>query len=351
MLATKRMELDTSDRQAGIESVLGRASAGWRRLALRVASWWTIVVLGVLILTFTLIQPVFFSQGTWLATSQYVTEFLILGLGETFVIITAGIDLSVGATLGTSSMVGGIVMQPLWTSGVSATLVIIVGLLATLASGAVIGLLNGLLITRLRLTPFIATLGTLTAFGTGVIFLISHGGMSISNLPPQLGWIGNTNLLGWIPIPVLITGLLAIVCAWVLARTRFGMRTYAIGSNPAAALRAGVDLKRHLTKVYVLSGVLAAAAGFLVMATFTSASPIAGENAELFAIAAVAIGGASLFGGRGTVLGTVIGGFMIGVLTTGLVIVGLQPFWQEVAIGAVIVMAVALDQARNAEPE
>lgn len=317
------------------------------RLAPQAAPWWTIVALILLVLIFTLLKPRFFSREAWLATSQYVTEFLLLGLGETFIIITAGIDLSVGAILGTSAMVGALAMEPLYSGGVSSTLVILVGLIATLASGLAMGCLNGILITRFRLSPFIATLATLTALGSGVIFLISNGGLSISNLPNQLGSIGNTDIWGWIPIPVLITALLALILGGILQRTRFGMYTYAIGSSRAAAERAGLDINRHLMKVYILCGLLSSIAGFLVMATFVNASPIAGQNDELYAIASVAIGGASLFGGRGTISGTVIGAFIIGVLTTGLVIVGLQPFWQEVAIGAVIALAVAVDRARN----
>jgi len=154
-------------------------------------------------------------------------------------------------------------------------------------------------------------------------------------------------LSGWLPWPVLIALALAVGFSLLLTRTRFGMRTYAIGSNEVAARRSGIDVDAHLVRVYMISGLLAGVAGLMVTANFDAASPIAGANDELYAIASVVIGGASIFGGRGTIFGTVIGTSIIATLTTGLVLANVQPFWQQVAIGAVVVGAVAIDRVRT----
>lgn len=342
MPGTKVIEATTTISTPGADG----SARSWRAFVERAGQWWTVGVLLLLVLVFALLEPRFLSQPSWIATSQYAVEFLLLGIGQTFVIVTAGIDLSVGAILGTSAMVSALSMQQLTAQGVAGWTSIGVGLIVGVLSGVAIGAINGVLITKLKLAPFIVTLGTLTAFGSGVVFLLNNGA-PISDLPPELSAIGNTVWLGWLPVPVVIAGVLAVVFALVLGRTRFGLRTYAIGSDEAAAARAGINVHGHLIRVYMLSGLLAGIAGFIVTARFTNAAPVAGAGDELYAIAACVIGGASLFGGRGTILGTVVGAFTIAVLTTGLVILGIQPFWQPVAIGAVVIIAVAVDQART----
>lgn len=317
----------------------------WRRITSHAGQWWTVGVLVVLVLIFAALEPRFLSRESWLATSEFAVEFLLLGIGQTLVIVTAGIDLSVGAILGSSAMMSALVMQRLLADGVSGWATVAVGLLVSIVAGALIGALNGVLITKLKLAPFIVTLGTLTAFGGGVVFLLNNG-TPISDVPPELASIGTTVWLGWLPVPVVIAAVLALIFALVLSRSRFGLRTYAIGSDETAARRSGINVSRHLILVYMLSGLLAGIAGFIVTARFNNAAPIAGAHDELYAIAAAVIGGASLFGGRGTILGTVVGAFTIAVLTTGLVILGILPFWQPVAIGAVVIIAVAVDQAR-----
>jgi ribose transport system permease protein len=321
-----------------------RRVAGLQILS-RAGELWTLAILALLIVLFSIISPDFLTRASWLATSQFAVEYLLLGLAETFVIITGGIDLSVGAILGFSGMVGAMAMRALLAHNLPTGLDIAAGVVAALATGTAVGWLNGQAITKLRLTPFVVTLGMLSMC-TGGIYLLNNGG-NIDDIPDIIGTLGSYAILGWLPVTVLITGVTALLAALLLSQTRFGLRIYAIGSNPLGAARAGIDVRGHLVKTYMLAGFLSAVAGLMVMARFASASVQAGANDELDAITAVVIGGASLFGGRGTVLGTVIGSFVITVMVTGLVLAGVQPFWQQVAVGAILIFAVAMDQLRN----
>ncbi len=311
----------------------------------RAGEVWTLAILLLLIAIFGLLSPDFFSRASWLATSQYSVEYLLLGLAETFVIVTGGIDLSVGAILGFSAMAGAMVMRALIGAALPTPMVLVAGTVAALVTGTAIGWVNGQLITRLKLTPFVVTLGMLS-IATGGLYLLNDGG-NLDTIPPVIGTLGALALWGWLPVTVLVAMLFCLLTALLLAETRFGLRTYAIGSNPLGAMRAGIDVRGHLVKVYMLSGFLSSVAGLMVMARFASASVQAGANDELDAITAVVIGGASLFGGRGTIMGTVIGSFVITVMVTGLILVGVQPFWQQVAVGAILILAVAMDQLRD----
>lgn len=320
-----------------------------RRAALeflsRVGEIWTLAILLALVVIFGILSPDFFSRANWLATSQYAVEYVLLGLAETFVIVTGGIDLSVGAILGFSSMIGAIVMRGLIGDHAGTRVVLVAGTAAALAAGTLLGWVNGQAITKLRLSPFVVTLGMLS-MASGGLYLLNNGG-NVDTIPDVVGTMGSLAINGWVPVTVLITAVFCGLTGLVLSETRFGLRTYAIGSNPLGAARAGIDVNRHLVKVYMLSGFLSAVAGLMVMARFASASVQAGANDELDAITAVVIGGASLFGGRGTVLGTVIGSFVITVMVTGLILIGVQPFWQQVAVGAILIFAVAMDQLRD----
>lgn len=308
--------------------------------------WWTVGVLAVVIIIFGVLAPHFFSKPEWDATSEYAVEYLLLALGQTFVISTAGIDISDGAELGFAGMAASVLMANLLSSHMATGLVFAIGAVTGVATGAAVGVLNGVLVTKLKLTPFIVTLGTL-GIATGATYLL-NGGNQVVNLPPQLATIGDTMLFnGWLPLIVLIAAVFAALMWLLLSRTRFGLRTHAIGSNEMAARRAGINVNRHLIWVYTLAGALAGVAGILVTARFTVATPVAGANDELDAIAAVVIGGASLFGGRGTILGTIVGTFIISILVTGLVLMNVNPFWQEVAVGVVLIAAVYLDQVRR----
>ena len=304
--------------------------------------WWTIGILILMVLVFSLAAPRFFSLQNFVSVTVAASETLILAVAETFVIITAGIDLSVGAILGLSGMVSGWVMQQLLPHG--SILSLILGIFAGILCGTVLGLINGLIIAYMDVTPFITTLGMLGA-ATGFTFLITNGS-DIVNLPPQLGSIGNTVLLHFMSIPFMVTLIIIAVSAYLLRTTRFGRYTYAIGSNAEGTRRSGVNVKRHLMKIYMLSGLLSGIAGVLVLARLVSGSPLEGQNDELNAIAAVVIGGASLFGGRGNIISSVVGGFIITVLTVGLVIMGVQSYWQMVSIGVIIILAVYIDQRR-----
>ena len=299
-----------------------------------------------LIIGFSIWSPYFLTRANWLNTSSTATEVLLLAVGETFVICSGGIDLSVGAILGCSGTAGAWVMAHGFaaTAG-AAPLTVCVGFGVTLLVGAAFGLLNGLLIAWAFVPPFVVTLGTL-GIATGLGYLLNNG-QEISNIPSSVTTIGNTNLGGWVPVPVAVTAAIAIWCGLLLAKTRFGAYTLSIGDNREAAVRAGINDRRHLVKVDLLSGLLAGVAGVLVMARLGAGSPDSGATDNLNAIAAVVIGGTSLFGGRGTVIGSSIGTGIIAVLLTGLILINVPPFWQEVLVGVVLILAVYVDQLRH----
>jgi ribose transport system permease protein len=324
----------------------GRPTSRRDAVVQRVAAFWTLGVLVVIVVVFGIVNSAFLTQPAWTATAIAATSILLLALGQTFVIGTGGIDLSVGSVLGVSGMVSGYVMHRMVGEGGTGSWgIVLVGLVVALAVGAGCGLVNGLVITRLRVSPLIATLGMLGAAG-GVSNLVGDG-RQIGGLPAQLQDIGfATYLGGWLPLPVLISFLVAAGAWYTLAKTRFGRRTLAIGSSVDAADRAGINTSAHLVRVYALSGTMAAVAGFLVMTRLVAASPTAGQSNELMAIAAVVIGGSSLFGGRASIVGSVIGTFIIAVLQTGLIVIGVDPFWQVIAVGVVLVLAVWADQQR-----
>ncbi len=305
-------------------------------------SLWTVLVLALVVLVFGLLSSTLFTQAGWEAVSKSTYEYLPLAIGETFVILTGGIDLSVGAVLGFSCVVSGTVMEHMLGTSTGSLGITVLGFVVGIAVGGLCGFLNGILITRLRLPPFIVTLATLYALG-GATYIVSEE--PIYQIPHQLVTFGQQSLFGgWFIAPVLVALACVVVFGVFLSRFRFGLRTYAIGSNRIAAERAGINVRRHLVWVYVLAGALAGLAGMLVSANFAQTSPLFGNNDELAAIAAVVIGGASLFGGRGNLLGTLCGTFLIAVLTVGLVLVQVTAFWQEVTIGVVIVLAVSVDQ-------
>ena len=241
---------------------LADAKAAERRAWL-LREGWTGVVLAALVIGFALWSPEFFGKLNWLNTSSTATEVLLLALGETFVIIAGGIDLSVGAVLGLAGMVGGWIMSDLMAGGTAVPLTVAAGFAAALAVGLAFGLLNGWLIARHNIPAFVVTLGTL-GIATGLGNLV-YNGQEISAIPTWVGVFGNTNLLGWIPVPVLIAAILCVVTGLALAKTRYGSNTYAIGDSREAAIRAGLRWQRHLVKIYAVSGLLAGIDGVLVM--------------------------------------------------------------------------------------
>jgi predicted ABC-type sugar transport system permease subunit len=267
---------------------------------------------------------------------------LLLGLGQTFVIIAGGIDLSVGFVMGLAAVVMARVMQAL--TPVSPALALALGLLAALLVALIPGLINGTMIARLRVPAFIGTLGMYgVARGTG--FLAANGTtVPVNN--ELLFVLGNGRLAG-IPIPVVVTVVLVLAMHWVLAQTRFGQHTYALGGNRTAAIRAGINIRRHTLALYLISAGCAGVAGMIYTARFSAGAAQGGEPLLLDSIAAVVIGGASLFGGSGTVIGTVIGALIIAVIQYGLVFINVEPFWQFVAVGIVIIVSVLIDQSRG----
>jgi ribose transport system permease protein len=225
-----------------------------------------------------------------------------------------------------------------------------VGIAVGLLVGLACGFINGLLVTKLKLTPFIVTLGTLGIFlGTAQIL---SGGTNVPYVPTAIQTaIGTRNLLGFLPVSIAIGLVVVILAILALHLTQFGRYTYAIGSNVEAARRVGIDVERHLLKVYTLSGFLAGLAGVIDLARFNTASVGAHTLDNLAAISAVVIGGTSLFGGIGTIVGSLVGTFIPAVLRNGFVIAGVQAFWQEVAIGMVLLLAVYIDQRRRSAEE
>jgi ribose transport system permease protein len=315
----------------------------WQRLA-TVSSVWIGLILLLLIVVFSVLRfEEFFAVSNARNIATDAAVLLVLAVGVTFVIITAGIDLSVGAVLVFAGVVSAKAMNAL--GGESAG-VLVAGLLVALAAGCAWGTLNGFLVTKARIPSFIVTLGTL-GMALGSALLIT-GGVDERDVPFKLiTTVGSGRLFGEIPYLVLIAAAVALVFGIVLSQTRFGRYTYAIGSNLEAARRAGVNVDRHLIKVYAIGGTLSGLAGYMALARFGTTSISGHSTDNLNAIAAVVIGGTSLFGGIGTVLGTVFGVFIPVVLQNGFVIVGIQPFWQQVAVGAVLIAAVYLDQLRR----
>jgi ribose transport system permease protein len=316
----------------------------WQRLVTGQSTAIALILVG-LIAVFSFLKPEEFldvNNARNIATDAAV--LLVLAVGLTFVIITAGIDLSVGAVLVFSGVVAAKLMNEIGGDNWG---VILAGLGVALASGLGWGLLNGFLVAKAKIPAFIVTLGTL-GMALGSALLIT-GGVDQRDVPFKLiDTVGSGRAFDEIPYLVLIAAVVALVFGVILAMTRFGRYTYAIGSNEEAVRRAGVNVDAHLVKVYAIGGTLAGLAGFMSLARFGTTT-IGGHSTDnLDAISAVVIGGTSLFGGIGTIVGTVVGVFIPAVLRNGFVIVGVQPFWQQVAVGAVLIVAVYLDQLRRA---
>jgi erythritol transport system permease protein len=314
----------------------------------------TFIALIVVFAYFAITTPNFLAVGTLLIVAKHVAINAYLAIGMTFVILTAGIDLSVGSIVGLAGIVaGGLINQGLPIPQLEITIYpnVIETCLITLAVGAGVGMLNGVLITRFRVAPFIATLGTLY-IARGAALLISNG-MTFPNLigRPELENTGfpflGAGTIAGIPFSIIALIVIGSAAAYLAGRTPFGRQVYAVGGNERAAELSGVRVDRIKVLVYVISGLCAAFAGLVVSSELVAAHPASGETFELNAIAAAVLGGTSLAGGRGTVGGTIIGAFVIGVLSDGLVMLGVSSFWQMVIKGTVIIAAVVLDQMQQ----
>ena len=315
----------------------------------RVADLRAWLFLAFLILGFEIWSRISFG-GTFLLNPfniQSIAVFavapLLLATGQTFVIISGGIDLSMGFIMGLASVVAAHVINWL-VPGVGLVLSVVLGTVVAVAVAAVPGAVNGFLVAVLKVPPFIGTLG-MFGVARGVAFLLA-GGTTVPVKNAVFAALGNGRIWG-IPYVVIVTAIFVLVMHYLLSQTRFGQHNYAIGANAQAARRAGINLKWHLLRLYILSGMCAGLAGVLYSARFTAGAAQAGEPLLLDSVAAVVIGGASLFGGSGTILGTVAGAFVIAVIQYGLVFINVAPFWQFISVGVVIIISVLIDQAQR----
>jgi ribose transport system permease protein len=323
------------------------ADEGQQSLIKRITSLQSVWILGVLVIIVAFFSVAagerFFSTSNFSLISQNVAVWAVLGVGMTFIIITSGIDLSIGSVLVFSSVVSAMVMQRIGGEGWGTAAI---GILAALVTGVLWGLINGVLVAKAKIPPLIVTLGTLS-IALGLAQVIT-GGIDIRAVPEAMTDFNTYIKILGIPALPFVALVVVILGGIVLHKTRFGRYTYAIGSNEESARRVGVHVSRHLIMVYALMGILAGLGAVLALAQFGTTT-IAGQSlTNLNVIAAVVIGGTSIFGGEGSIFGTVVGLFIPAVLQAGFVIIGVQPFWQGVAVGAVLIAAVWVDQSRRA---
>ncbi len=350
-----------------------------KRLVLGISRAWAWVFLASLIAFFTISismrtdgEVFFLNLRNIQSILNTIVPVLLMGLGQTFVIISGGIDLSVGWVMGLSSVISARSTLILVDAGLNEFNAIAIGFAIALAAASLFGLISGVIIAKLRVPSFIVTLG-MAFVARGAALMIS-GGNTVGNLPQGMRTFGNELLFYWIPgdggglfilnkpdvtaevlrsmdrvftWPVVVTAITVLIAAFLLHKTQFGRHTYAIGGNREASVRAGVPADRQTILIFTLSAFTAGLAGVLYTARFTGGSSIAGEPLLLNSIAAVIIGGVSMYGGRGNIMGTVIGALIIAILVTGLIMLRVDPFLQFVIIGIVVIMAVLIDQARD----
>lgn len=330
---------------AGGSAAVEEAPAGrWQRIA-RIQALQIVLLLAVTVVIFTILRPgTFLTPFNIRGIVQNTSILAVLGVGMTFVIITGGIDLSIGSVLVFSGVVADKVMAANGAQGWGAVLL---GTVVACACGLGWGLLNGVLVAKAKVPPLIVTLGSLSA-ALGFAQILTKG-LDLRDAPKTLvNKVGFGNIVGQVPTLAVIAGVVVILGIVLLHRTRFGLHTYAIGSNAEAGRRVGLKVDRHLIKVYALAGLLAGFGGILNLGFFQSTTIGGQSNTALNVIAGVAIGGTSLFGGVGSVFGTVIGLFIPIVLQNGFIQINVQPFWQQVVVGAVLVTVVYIDQLRRA---
>ena len=317
----------------GLGAVL--IQGGRRLLRNQVFSMFLILILIWIVLA--LLSPYFFTVTNLFEITLQSSVFAIIAAGETFVIFSGGIDLSVGSVFAMASIVGGIFFK--------ATGSVLVALVTSLATGLVAGLVSGLFISKLRVPPFVTTLGMM-GIARGLA-LIAVNGIPIYGLTKAFMWIGQGRLATVIPVPTVLMVAVFVLSYFTLRFTRFGRFTYAIGSNSESARLSGVDVGAVILGIYAVSGMLSALAGVIESARLGTVQPAGGDGYELLAIGAVVIGGTSLFGGEGHILGTLIGALIVTTIRNGLNILGVYAFWQYVVNGLIIILAVAIDQIRR----
>ncbi len=328
-----------------------RASAQWAQKTDVIgflARFAPLIFLIVLMVGVSVVEPRFLLPFNLLNVLRQVSIYGLLAVGMTFVILTAGIDLSIGSLVAFCGLVAAAVAK----GGVSNRFSVGAGqealgygwelaALAAIAVGMTCGFAQGFAITRLKVPPFVVTLGGMSAF-RGAALLFSEGG-PISGFAPDFVWWGQGRIFGQVPIPVVVFLTFAVIAHITLRYTRYGRQVYAVGGNPEAARLSGLNVRMVTTSVYVITGFFAGIGAFILSARLNSAEAVAGTGYELTVIASVVIGGTSLFGGVGTIFGTVIGTILIGVLLNGLVLMNVSTYIQQITIGVIIVLAVAFD--------
>ena len=312
-------------------------------VSLRIVQTGPVLLLGLVVVVMTVLSPYFLTERNITNLGFQTSIVAVLALGQLLVILTRGIDLSVGAVVALGGVLGGIVAGG--AAGGSASSHGALVLVTMIACGAGVGLLNGsILIVGRVMNPFIVTLGMLSIV-RGAALVISDA-QTTTGMPQAVQTMG-TGLIGPLPVPAVLVAALALV-AWVmLTRTQWGRWIYAVGGDPDAARRVGIPVDRVLLSVYVLCGAAAGVAAILVAGRTNAGSPTAGQLLELDAITAVVIGGASFFGGRGSVFNVIAGALIIGVLRNGLNLLDVTPFWQSIAIGVLVIASLELDVLRG----
>lgn len=290
----------------------------------------------IMVIFFSLTSQYFFSLTNFITIALQTAVVGIIAIGMTFVIITGGIDLSVGSIVAFSGVITGLALK----TGMPMVMAIIIGLL----TGTLCGLINGVLISKANLPPFISTLG-LMMMGRGLVLAITNG-IPVSGLSDSYAGISGGSVMG-IPNPVIFLIILAVIFSFILKKTIIGKYTYAVGSNEDASKLSGINVSKIKCFVYGVSGLLSAVSGIILSSRLISAQPTEGMGYEMDAIAAVVIGGASLMGGTGTIIGTILGAFIMSILRNGLNMLNVSGFWQQFAVGAVVLIAVYIDSLKN----
>jgi ribose transport system permease protein len=350
-----------------------------QRAAIFLSRIWAWVFLGLMVLFFVVAVPLTSGGSVNFLTIRNsqnilvaIVPVLLLGLGQTFVIITAGIDLSVGWVMSLASVLSALAIRGSFNSGLPLFPSVLVGFAAGVGGAAAVGFVNGVVISKLKVPAFIVTLGT-SFIVRGAAYLMSEN-TTVIGLPDGIRAYGNDALIYYIggeggglyflqrpevggellrrmdivlPYPVIVTAFVVAWAMFLLHRTQFGRHTYALGGSMDAAVRSGIPVDRRIIMLYMLSAATSGVAGCLSTLRFTAGSSVIGDPLLLSSIAAVIIGGVSMSGGSGTVIGTVIGALIIAVLTTGLVMLNVDAFWQFIVIGAVVIVAVLIDQSRD----
>jgi ribose transport system permease protein len=350
-----------------------------QRAAIFLSRIWAWVFLGLMVLFFVVAVPLTSGGSVNFLTIRNsqnilvaIVPVLLLGLGQTFVIITAGIDLSVGWVMSLASVLSALAIRGSFNSGLPLFPSVLVGFAAGVGGASAVGFVNGVVISKLKVPAFIVTLGT-SFIVRGAAYLMSEN-TTVIGLPDGIRAYGNDALIYYIggeggglyflqrpevggellrrmdivlPYPVIVTAFVVAWAMFLLHRTQFGRHTYALGGSMDAAVRSGIPVDRRIIMLYMLSAATSGVAGCLSTLRFTAGSSVIGDPLLLSSIAAVIIGGVSMSGGSGTVIGTVIGALIIAVLTTGLVMLNVDAFWQFIVIGAVVIVAVLIDQSRD----